>query len=368
MPLLVDTNPQNYSGDSFARASDSRPVEPSETTALLQNKQRLKKATRRKLGRESKMRKRRIVVALILAEVFERVTYYGVLTNLVLFLNSNFHWHMLSSASAVFIFLCLSSFMSAVGGFVADSRFGRYGVISSGFVVYLLGTIFLVVVAAWLDYRRRYNLTAPVIPWLVLVLLCIACGQGALKANLSAFGADQLQSVKPSKSSRIFFNWFYWLANVGAILVLLGITYIQQMNRKYGFLAGFGLLAISLTVAMASFLSCRKYYAVSDPRGTGLRHMWLIVKQAWSKRHDNIVSRYVCVIHIGYVGQDYMYAEGGEGRVGWRGSQPSLTKDMFFRQQFFTQYHYFGLLKRILSQFCTCMGSRKIEELGAKTA
>ena len=311
MPLLVDTNPQNYSGDSFARASDSRPVEPSETTALLQNKQRLKKATRRKLGRESKMRKRRIVVALILAEVVERVTYYGVLTNLVLFLNSNFHWHMLSSASAVFIFLCLSSFMSAVGGFVADSRFGRYGVISSGFVVYLLGTIFLVVVAAWLDYRRRYNLTAPVIPWLVLVLLCIACGQGALKANLSAFGADQLQSVKPSKSSRIFFNWFYWLANVGAILVLLGITYIQQMNWKYGFLAGFGLLAISLTVAMASFLSCRKYYAVSDPRGTGLRHMWLIVKQAWSKRHDNIVSRYVCVIHIGYVGQDYIMRRGG---------------------------------------------------------
>ena len=219
MPLLVDTNPEHFSGDSFTPAIGAVKSERSETTALLRdnNKKHLNiiKGRRQKHGQEKRMIRRCVTVALILAEMFERVTYYGIITNLVLFLNSIFQWHILSSASAVFIFLCVSSFMSAVGGFVGDSRFGRYGTISSGFIIYLFGTVFFVLIIAWLDYRRGYDATAPIIPWLVLVLLCIACGQGALKGNLAAFGADQLQRVRPSRSSKIFFNWFYWMANVG---------------------------------------------------------------------------------------------------------------------------------------------------------
>jgi len=31
-------------------------------------------------------------------------------------------------------------------------------------------------------------------------------------------------------------------------------------------------------------LFCRKYFIIGRPCGTGVRNMWLIVRQAWSRR------------------------------------------------------------------------------------
>ena len=159
------------------------------------------------------------------------------------------------------------------------------------FLVYFFGALTLVLVAFLMGYfylengQPRDRIDQPWILMILLVaLLSICAGEGAVKANLSAFGADQLKRDAPVQENKMLFNCFYWMSNVILLLCLAGVTYIQQMKWCYGFMIGFGIPAFSLTTAFAIFLCCRKHFAIDRPRGTGLRNMWLIVRQAWSRR------------------------------------------------------------------------------------
>ena len=125
-------------------------------------------------------------------------------------------------------------------------------------------------------------------PWILIILLVsllsVSAGEGAVKANLSAFGADQLKRDAPCPDSKTLFNWFYWMSNVISLLCLAGVTYLQQIKWSFAFTVGFAIPAFSLTLAFVSFLCCQKYFTVRRPHGTGLRNMWLIMRQAWSRR------------------------------------------------------------------------------------
>lgn len=302
MPLIVKVNPAaDYPNDSLLSPQQVDP-EYTETSPLLKEKIRAKhrhfrEAVTRRLRQSLRMR-RLPVLMLILIEVFERFAYYGILINFALFLNKCCGWPLFVAVASAMAFSSVSWFMCAVCGVMADSRFGRYNTIVCGFLVYFIGAVILVVVA-FLMGRYYFHRGEGLIdePWILMTLLVgflsVSAGEGAVKANLSAFGADQLKMDAPRPDYRTLFNCFYWMSNVISLLCLAGVTYIQQLKWNYAFTIGFGLPAFSLTLAYVSFLCCRKYFSVNRPLGTGIRNMWLIVKQAWSRRHAvRVETRY----------------------------------------------------------------------------
>lgn len=245
----------------------------------------------RRIRRHLRM-KRAPLLMLILIEVFERFAYYGILINFVLFLYKCCGWPMFVSVASVMVFVSLSWFMCAVSGIMADSRFGRYNTIVSGFLIYFIGTLTLVVVAFLMghyDLGKREEDSIIIQPWILMILLVsslsITAGEGAVKSNLSTFGADQLKRDAPHPNSKTLFNCFYWMSNVISLLCLAGVTYIQQMKWDFALTVGFGLPMLSLTLAFVTFLCCRKYFTIDRPHGTGIRNMWLILCQAWSRRN-----------------------------------------------------------------------------------
>ena len=303
MPLIVKVNPEHIAAKYPKNTSPDGLISPppiesdlTETSPLLREKikskqRQFRKAVSRKIRRNLRNMKRAPVLTLILIEVFERFAYYGILINFVLFLNKCCRWTMFVSVASVMAFSSISWFMCAFGGILADSRFGRYSTIVRGFLVYFIGTVTLVVVAFLMGYfylERRQADDKIDEPWILSILfvalLCISAGEGAVKANLSAFGADQLKRDAPRQDNKMLFNCFYWMSNVISLLCLAGVTYIQQLEWSYGFTVGFCIPAFSLTLAFVSFLCCCKYFTIGRPHGTGLRNMWLIVRQAWSRR------------------------------------------------------------------------------------
>ena len=64
---------------------------------------------------------------------------------------------------------------------------------------------------------------------LYLSLYIVALGTGGIKPNVNAFGADQFDETDPEENEekRSFFNWFYFSINLGGIIAMTVVVWIQ---------------------------------------------------------------------------------------------------------------------------------------------
>jgi dipeptide/tripeptide permease len=64
---------------------------------------------------------------------------------------------------------------------------------------------------------------------LYAALYIVALGTGGIKPNVSAFGADQFDDTNPEEihEKKSFFNWFYFSVNLGGIIAMTVIVWIQ---------------------------------------------------------------------------------------------------------------------------------------------
>uniref|UniRef100_M8B3Y5 Uncharacterized protein n=1 Tax=Aegilops tauschii TaxID=37682 RepID=M8B3Y5_AEGTA len=80
-------------------------------------------------------------------ETAERMAYYGLSVNMVVFMFKVMHLPFAASANAVNNFLGISQASSVLGGFLADAYLGRYWTIAAFTTLYLLGLIALTLCA-----------------------------------------------------------------------------------------------------------------------------------------------------------------------------------------------------------------------------
>ncbi len=190
----------------------------------------------------SRPKRRAACTAIITTEMFERLAFYGLTANLVLFLNGDpFSWLAYEAANTLLIFLGITYMCSVLGGWIADTMLGRFKTILISFVIYICGAALLILVgyASWKDpvvhsndkndsfitllcgFKTACPVTtdAPIGPVemaegvganigttatpdcprqhycgkvILPALLLIAIGTGSIRSNLSPFGADQV--------------------------------------------------------------------------------------------------------------------------------------------------------------------------------
>ncbi|RCV24225.1 hypothetical protein SEVIR_5G066900v4 [Setaria viridis] len=231
-------------------------------------------------------------------EMAERMAYFGLSVNMVIFMFKVMHRPFTSSANAVNNFLGISQASSVLGGFLADAYLGRYWTIAIFTTMYLLGLIALTVsasVPALVPSQEGCDTLAmllgacaPAKSWqmayLQTALYVTALGAAGIRPCVSSFGADQFDERSPGYKRRLdrFFNLFYLAVTLGAIAAFTAVVYIQ-MHR--GWAAAFGTLALAMGASNALFFVGTPLYRHRLPGGSPLTRVAQVLVAAFRKRN-----------------------------------------------------------------------------------
>ena len=238
------------------------------------------------------------VVSILFTELCERLTFYGITGNLVYFATRSDHLNMSSTGASVlaYVFQGTCFTLPILGGWLADTRAGKFSMIWFSVVIYLLGALLL----PFGSIARNDNngeksqwaandvTTNPIFMKVFYItgLFLVAFGTGGMKANVSLFGAQQVSYGGPA-AIEAFFRWFYWFTNIGAFLAFTFVVYIQQ---NVSFFYGNLIPAFPLILALIIFLNGKWTYVRYPPHGNVITDTLSIMKEAIKKSRRPSIS------------------------------------------------------------------------------
>lgn len=264
-------------------------------------------------------------VIILIVEALERLAHYSVNANLMLFLTDEpYSWTYFDAMQLMFLYMGFSYMMSVFGGWLGDSVLGRFKILVASFLFYWGGFAFLLLLSIqskgaldaypflrnisiplpycelWVQTGNVTEGTAappsmmplsrfenPCALWVYVGLLLIAIGSGMFKANIAPFGADQVLNLGDS-ATRTFFSWFYWSTNIGALIALGPIAFLQQ---NFDFFIGYAIPFVIIIFATVLFVVCYPLYSVNPPGVTILSNVMRIVGYAVRKSFQRIFCR-----------------------------------------------------------------------------
>lgn len=212
-------------------------------------------------------------------ECCERLAYYGIATNLVTYLTNKLHEGNVSAARNVTTWSGTCYLTPLIGAILADAYWGRYWTIAVFSTIYFIGMCTLTLSAS-VSALKPPECIGTVCPSATpaqyavffLGLYLIALGTGGIKPCVSSFGADQFDDTDPRERVKkgSFFNWFYFSINIGALISSSLLVWIQE-NAGWGI--GFGIPALFMGLAIASFFAGTSLYRFQKPGGSPLTRM-----------------------------------------------------------------------------------------------
>jgi len=212
-----------------------------------------------------------VALFIIVMEVCERLCYYGLSTNMVVYLWTYLGFSKSDATAMKMAWTGVAYTAPVFGSIAADAFFGRYTVIKYVGIFYTIGVIILTV--ATLPEYNSITLF-PDQPETIAVALffigvyIIALGTGGIKACVSTLGADQFDDNDEDdrREKAVFFTWFMVSVQVGG---LVGGTFPELMERvDNGFTIGYGIAATLMVVAMGVFFLGSKRYKKNEPAGS----------------------------------------------------------------------------------------------------
>lgn len=219
-----------------------------------------------------------LVVCILFTELCERLTFYGIVANLVLYCRDYLKLNAPLPSSISLAFQGTSFFSPVIGGWIADTFLGRYNTIFGSSLLYLVGTIILAVVT--FNYGATYGLsTRSKEAFLGISLLLVSVGTGGIKANVSPLGADQIENEGTIIVQR-FFDWFYWFIQLGSFLAYTAVVSVQQ---EVSFFYGYVITASSIFLAIILFITGRKHYIIQPHKGSYMTDTCKIIWQGLKK-------------------------------------------------------------------------------------
>lgn len=139
------------------------------------------------------------------------------------------------------------------------------------------------------DSGKCEQATGIQVMFLYLALYLTALGTGGLKSSVSGLGSDQFDETDKDEKTQMtkFFNWFYFFINIGALLAVTVMVYIQDnLGRRWGY----GIVACAIVTVLMIFLSGTKKYRIKKLVGSPLTQIASVFVAAWKKRRMELPS------------------------------------------------------------------------------
>ncbi|KAL3518095.1 hypothetical protein ACH5RR_020684 [Cinchona calisaya] len=221
-------------------------------------------------------------------ECSERLAYYGMSSNLVLFFKHRLGQHNTTASNNVSNWSGTCYITPLIGAFFADAYLGRFWTIVCFSIIYVLGMTLLTLSASipglkptCID-KDTCHATVTQSSIVFLALYLIALGTGGIKPCVSSYGADQFDDTDEveKKHKASFFNWFYFSVNIGALIASSVLVYIQD-NVGWGW--GFGIPALAMAIAVVSFFSGSRLYRNQKPGGSPLTRICQVLVASFRK-------------------------------------------------------------------------------------
>ncbi|WP_375326889.1 peptide MFS transporter [Candidatus Tisiphia endosymbiont of Nemotelus uliginosus] len=172
---------------------------------------------------------------LFFVEMWERFSYYGMRSLLVLFLTSNLGFEDAKAYAIYSLFAAIGYAGPVLGGFIADKLMGFRNMVMLGGIIITAGHVSMTLVEL-----------KPELIYFGLTL--IAVGTGMFKGNVTNLLGSCYQEDDPERSRG--FSLFYVSVNVGSFLAAISCSYIAYL---YGWHYGFGLAGIGMFIGLITF-------------------------------------------------------------------------------------------------------------------
>lgn len=229
----------------------------------------------------SKTGKWKAAALLVGYEAFERMAFYGIQSNLVVYLTTELREGTVSSVTNVNNWSGAVWITPILGAYIADAFLGRFWTFTIASAIYVLG-MSLLTMAVSLKALRPYCTSDGIcskaspfqIGFFYMALYIIAVGAGGTKPNISTFGADQFDELNPheKKLKASFFNWWMFSAYFGSLFANSGLIYIQD-NLSWSI--GYGIPTIGLILSLVCFYIGTPLYRHKPKKGNS--HMKEII-------------------------------------------------------------------------------------------
>lgn len=226
-------------------------------------------------------------------EVFERMAYYGISSNLVLYMTKELHQGTVESANSVTNWGGTIWMTPILGAYVADAHLGRYWTFLISCAIYFSGMSVLTLAVSIPGLKpppcKEAQLTncKKATPLQLTVfygaLYTLAIGTGGTKPNISTIGADQFDDFEPKEKAHklSFFNWWMFCIFFGTLFANTILVYIQD---NVGWSLGYGLPTIGLAISISIFLAGTPFYRHRLPTGSPLTRMAKVIVAAIRNR------------------------------------------------------------------------------------
>ena len=176
---------------------------------------------------------------LLLTEMWERMSYYGMRGILVLFMTASILDGGLNfnnaSASAIYGIYAASVYLATLpGGWIGDNILGQQKTILYGGIIIMFGHL---------------SLAIPNINSFYIGLILVVLGTGLLKPNISAIvGSLYEDNIEMRQSG---FTIFYMAINLGSIL---GFFICGYLGENIGWHYGFGAAGIGMAFGLLQYI------------------------------------------------------------------------------------------------------------------
>lgn len=126
--------------------------------------------------------------------------------------------------------------------------------------------------------------------FLYVALGLVALGTGGIKPCVSSFGADQFDEgdEKEVVMKYSFFNWFYFAINMGALLAITILVYIQD---RVGWGWGFGIPTVTTILSIVVLAIGIKYYRFQKPMGSPFTRFLQVIVASVKNHQRGVVVK-----------------------------------------------------------------------------
>ena len=193
------------------------------------------------------------LTTLFLTEMWERFSYYGMRSLLVLYMvapltSGGLGFDVPKATSIYGIYTGAVYFTNVFGGLLADNLLGARLAVLIGGIIIACG---------------HFSLAFQALPSFYAGLFLVAIGTGLLKPNVSVMVGQLYRDNDPRRDSG--FSIFYMGINLGGMIAPLVCGYIGQ---RISWHAGFAMAGVGMTLGLIQFLAQRKRLASVGNRDT----------------------------------------------------------------------------------------------------